>query len=621
MSKGSKEAHEVHMTYHAGYDLKRPKAFFDKYGSYILTMMYMVKYGAMAAGYVVPPLLQSKRAGMIEQGQEQDRVAKEDIERLINDTITYLKEMNHDTDSDTNNQGWNVVHADLSDVKSYLEVNEGDPFPGGIHQLTRLEQRCSWVCEEHQYEWNLKYLRDVVNAMGGTYIEKPGNIDIKVNLGSVPKPFYDVIIEFCTIQCAKDRQLLTIDCGRLSLTTDGTQDVVMNIKRLSDLTTDDIDFIRQCSPNKLSIEYTPMKADENRLINILHQTLNLEELRIGCLAERSRAVINFIVSTRELAIQEGKLAALHTFELMEEELRPVKYDRMWDGLDHISATLTFSEDSAKVDVDTRVVMQTSKDLTEQDWICSFIRQYGWSISRLETATRFNDHLAALLDDSTQIHGSKLTALVLSQYSLTAIGMDAMDRVVKRSRGLTYFKAILARLQKPFQPEKVAPFLERFGARLNKLQLIGNIVERWLPAVRGNLPLLDELAVGCYTKHPFPHACLSWLVSMVSAPPRSSDSSVRLKILNLSNLNLIPQDWEALIKAVDYSVMLELKFNETNFARKQLDLMLESITSTGEESVPLEYLDIWNTDLVRNADKDALHERIQKVVPRVKILSL
>ncbi|KAI8358169.1 hypothetical protein B0O80DRAFT_275402 [Mortierella sp. GBAus27b] len=646
MSKDSKDPHEVHMTDHPGYDLKRPKEFFDKYGAYVLTMMYMIKYGAMADGYVVPPLLQSKHAGITEQNQEQHCLTKETIARLVDDTITHLEEVGHAADSDTNIQRWRV----LGDMKSYLEVNEDDHFPGAMHQLTRLGQHCSWVCREHRYGWNLLHLKDIVNIIGGTHVENPGNIEIKVNSSSVTKQLYDVVTEICTIQCTKDKIPLNIDCGRLSWKTDGSrnvQDVVMTIKRLADLTTDDIEFTRQCNLIKLSVEYTPATTDEDRLVNILQQSLNLKELRIGCRGERSHAVINLIVSTREKALQDGKSTALHTFELMEEELKPFNLHRPWDGHDYISATLTFSEGSTKLEVDTHLVLQNSKGVVEGDWICKFLRQYGWSISCLNTAARFNDHLASLMDDSTQIHGSRLTHLFLLPYRLTSVGMDSMDRVVKRSRSLTYFKASFVGLQGETESEKVAPFLERFKARLNTLEFTGDNVERWLPEIlknfppRSSLPILDYLILGTYKKHAFPHECIPWLVSMVSDPLQPSGPSMigedctgtpqhtatpymvptRLKRFFLSKFTLTLEDWATLIKAIDLSVMLELRFCGANFSQGQLDLLLDRITSTGEQSVSLKDLDLGNTGLVGDADKNALRERVHKVAPRVKILGL
>lgn len=52
------------------------------------------------------------------------------------------------------------------------------------------------------------------------------------------------------------------------------QEAAVTIKRLSDLTTDDIEFIRQLNLAKLLIEYTPKETDEDRLVNILQQSLN-----------------------------------------------------------------------------------------------------------------------------------------------------------------------------------------------------------------------------------------------------------------------------------------------------------------------------------------------------------
>ncbi|KAG0220688.1 hypothetical protein BGX31_010698 [Mortierella sp. GBA43] len=649
MSKDSKEPHEVHMTNHPGYDLKRPKEFFDKYGSHVLTMMHMVKYGIMGAGFVVPPLLQSKHTGMIGQSQEQDCLTKENMGRLIDDTITDIEKMSRATDRDTNTQRWSLIRTELSDVKSYLNVNDDGHFPGGVHQLTSLEQHCWWVCKEHQYEWTLEQLKDVVNTTGGTHVESPGNINIKVNPDNVTKQLYDMATKICTIQYVKDKRSLIMDCGRLSLTTDGSQDVqdvVMTIKRLSDLTTDDTEFIRHCNLIKLSIKFTPLKGDEDKLVNILQQSHTLQELRVGTLGERSLEIINLIISAREV-LQDGRWMALRKFELMEEELNPFNFDRKVDKQDHMSVTLTFSEGSSKIDMDTRLVLPDSDVFAEGTWICNFIRQYGWSISHLNTASMLNDHLATVLENSTQIQGSKLTHLTLSQHSLTNIGMDSMNRVIKRSRDLAFFGAWLVGLHKESQPEKVAPFLERYGARLNKLTLRGNAVERWLPTIlksfppRSGLPTLDYLDIRCHTKHAFPRKCIAWLVSIISVPlqppepstigdtstgtPQSSGKPCapqnQLKKFRLCNITLVPEDWEALIKAVDLSVMLELLFGETNFSQVQLDLLLDRIAGAGKQSTSLKCLDIRKTDLVINANKDALRNRIQKVAPRLKVQGL
>ncbi|KAG0007036.1 hypothetical protein BGZ65_011770 [Modicella reniformis] len=78
--------HVVHMSKDEGYDLERPTEFFDKYGSYVLAMMHMVKYGTMAAGLVVPSLAQSKLVATLNVESGHLGFVKNNISRLVDDT-------------------------------------------------------------------------------------------------------------------------------------------------------------------------------------------------------------------------------------------------------------------------------------------------------------------------------------------------------------------------------------------------------------------------------------------------------------------------------------------------------------------------------------------------------
>ncbi|KAF9945369.1 hypothetical protein BGZ65_010836, partial [Modicella reniformis] len=84
-------AQEIHMPQHPGYNLIKAKKFFEEYGSYLLTMMYMVKYGANADGLKVPPLLGLDLANEVEAGQTCLNFVKKNISRLVNDTNYILK--------------------------------------------------------------------------------------------------------------------------------------------------------------------------------------------------------------------------------------------------------------------------------------------------------------------------------------------------------------------------------------------------------------------------------------------------------------------------------------------------------------------------------------------------
>ncbi|KAI8354814.1 hypothetical protein B0O80DRAFT_498017 [Mortierella sp. GBAus27b] len=81
MGKDCDKPHEVHLANHPGYDINNQDDFINKYGSYRLTMMYMVKYGAKARGLVVHQLLGLNH--VIGEG--------ENIGQLVNDTITHLQ--------------------------------------------------------------------------------------------------------------------------------------------------------------------------------------------------------------------------------------------------------------------------------------------------------------------------------------------------------------------------------------------------------------------------------------------------------------------------------------------------------------------------------------------------
>lgn len=141
-------------------------------------------------------------------------------------------------------------------------------------------------------------------------------------------------------------------------------------------------------------------------------------------------------------------------------------------------------------------------------------------------------------------------------------------------------------------------------------------------------MMDALTLLSYSKHAFPHECIQWLVNMVSTEgsfagtpqqtTKSSTTVTRLKRLRLHNLTLLPQDWKALIKAIDFSMLQWLFVTSTNFSQEQLDLLIECISATDATSVPLEILNLHGSDLLVNADKHALRATIRGVAPRVTI---
>ncbi|KAF9366063.1 hypothetical protein BGX34_006449, partial [Mortierella sp. NVP85] len=264
-ARNARNTCEMHMTNHPGYDIKKPKEFFGKYGPYILTTMYMIKHGATGPRFVVPPLAHSKLVARIEENVEYLASVKKDIDRLMDMAISYLEDTPGIDNESSATPHWSLTLADQTELKSYLEGVEDEHFPGDLHRLASQERHCAWMCRAHRHEWIIQHLKDVVNAAGGTYSESSEKI--MINCDTEEERLYDAIAEFCKAQTTDDPSL-SADIGQLSLTASASkegQEVPVEIDRLGDLTMDGVKFIQHCNLTKLTIKHTPEDTDEDRL--------------------------------------------------------------------------------------------------------------------------------------------------------------------------------------------------------------------------------------------------------------------------------------------------------------------------------------------------------------------
>jgi len=641
-AEGTKGTCDIHMTNHPGYDIKNPKEFFGKYGSYILATMYMIKYGTTAPGFVVPPLAYSKLMARIGDNHEYLTSVKKDIGRLVDIAISYLEDT-PTMDGEIDTSHWGLTLTDQAELKSHLH-NGDERFPRDLYQLSTCTQsrHCTWMCGEHRHAWVIRRLEDVVNAAGGTYSEDSKKITI--NCDTEDERLYEAMVEFCKAQTTDDPSL-SADIGELSLRASASQagqEVSVAINRLRDLNVNDIEFMQHCNLTKLTVRRTPEDTDEDRLIDILNQCLGLKELHIRCNGERSYATIHLVISTRETTLREGRTSVLHTFKVTDERWDPFDWYRGYDGYDHLVTTVRFIKDPAVYSMDTQMKMQYQKPVVEGSPISHFMRQYGWSISYLATSVQFSDHLASLLDNATEKRGSRLTHLILSPPSLTTLGMDAMDRVIKRSQSLEFLWIWTVGLDEASRPEKALVLFGRYGEKLDRLTLSSHSMGLWLlPFTRAlpttnSLPRLKAIRVECAVKSQVPLEFVQWLVAAVPVLPSGSTSSEafitgashktstilgRLQTFMLYNVTFQPQDWETLIKATDLSVLEELHLEKTNFSLGQLDLLLDCVAAADAKSVSLKVLGLLDTELLANADRPALKARILKAVPQLSIQGL
>ncbi|KAF9363664.1 hypothetical protein BGX34_003597 [Mortierella sp. NVP85] len=629
MATDSNQPHEVHLANHTGYDLNNQDEFIAKYGSYLLTMMYMIKYGAKARELVVPPLLGLKHS----VGKD------ENIDQGVDVTIAHLREAIGCVDGDTTAHQ-SLDATELNTLMSYLKINIGEGFSGGLSRMEIQKGHYSWICIRHLRECHesiLQQLKHHINISGGVWYSN--EVKVKVTSGEATQQLYDDLIKLTRIQNVEnwrsiteiamkrsshhsgssstnvlsnldDIQWLTLDFGRFAMSIKDIfrgeiNDIVISIRDLSAPTLDDLEFIQQCRPVALSILETPPKKDDDRLVNILQRFLSITSLRIDCDMKRYIAVIHLVRSTREKMLQGEDKPALRLFEVVHPEVR---------------VKASFEEGSPAIEIDTRIEFEDRQPYNVDPAMYDFICQYAWSVKTLIAPESFSDLFAKLLDESMRGRGSKIVHLEITPTSLTTPGLNAMTRVINRSQGLAYLRLNLENLDQGQQlVKKALGLLGEHKGQLTSLRLTGSQVEPWLTRIaktfpRDVLPKLEELFVESKSSN---LAGLQWITSIVSV---QAQRRTPLKTLGM-NMPYSAYSWEALIKVIDLLALEELHFCTNSFTPVQLKVFVDRIESYGALLLPLQLLNLSGAALDNNPDTRALILRLRMKIPRATITGI
>ncbi|KAG0224334.1 hypothetical protein BGX31_008043 [Mortierella sp. GBA43] len=212
MRDDSKDPHEVHLAKHEGYDLDRPKEFFEKYGPYLLMMMHMVKYGIIGAGVIVPPLATLKLVDGFGCSRKNVDYLTKNIAPLVENTINFLQDTNNyvamSSETATDPPGFTRLKAlegsDLRRLESYLKVEDKGRVLGNLFRIVTSEGHVKWVCSDHYPETYrgsaIQKLRDFVKDSHGVFIEETGSIQIDIASNTQARRFNDVLANAWGIQ-------------------------------------------------------------------------------------------------------------------------------------------------------------------------------------------------------------------------------------------------------------------------------------------------------------------------------------------------------------------------------------------------------------------------------------
>ena len=230
-STNSKIPHHIHLAKHEGYDIARPKEFFQRYGSYALTILQMLKFGIAVTGVAIPALSQLIRTDAMDQAAESLKGLTKVLEPGMDQVISYIEKVSEDggetvqgfLEQMTNNDS--LEGADLRQLETFLKRKDTNRVLGNLYRTVTTEGHVKWVCIDHYrenyHEKASKELRDLTRSLLGSFNENTGRARMEVESKLAAEEFY--------LALEKAKSVYELD---ISLEWDMTQS---DFKRLRDI--------------------------------------------------------------------------------------------------------------------------------------------------------------------------------------------------------------------------------------------------------------------------------------------------------------------------------------------------------------------------------------------------
>ncbi|KAF9344445.1 hypothetical protein BGX26_004362 [Mortierella sp. AD094] len=296
------------------------------------------------------------------------------------------------------------------------------------------------------------------------------------------------------------------------------------------------------------------------------------------------------------------------------------------------------------------IISSDRTFDSRQKLLSVYSECGWAIKELDNSWKFDDKLAITLDEATVQFGSKLTALSLDAWNLSPEGLKCMRQVVRRSSSLKKLGVEFSFLYESSQQDKLRFMDESIREKLTSITLKGNYPDSWMPSVAKAIPLrqliprLESFKIESWA--PITKGYYKWVAAMVSNPShasarppvfsqlwRQNSSSAEtydspneitetyspLKQFSLEGTKLEPEEWETVIKALDFSSLEELSFRGSNFSLAELDILIDRINPENDET-PLRLLSLEGTEADNDSAVDILVSQVERLRKRAQHLA-
>ncbi|KAF9573178.1 hypothetical protein EC968_008920 [Mortierella alpina] len=329
-------------------------------------------------------------------------------------------------------------------------------------------------------------------------------------------------------------------------------------------------------------EVSRCEAEIEPLCQTIASNPNLATIKIGAEGQLYPSLISHFESIRDDRRKGGG-------ELNACRLQLFSDDCVQGYGDSIMMKVDFTNSNTPSDVSIDLIMGqgTSSGGTKLKELFS---KYGWAFKMLTTNDTFTDLHARHLCKRT-VQRSKLSTLTLNPFSLTAEGISTLDRAMHGFTNLQQFSLHLEGLHDAVQLSTAVQLLKWYGMRLEGLTLSGEGPATWLTELKSTIsskeavPKLKTFSIIGSQEQEITSEQAQWIATMfpvndlISASTLSASLSSPvntidpLEMVTLNSVSMSVDDWNTILKAMDYTAIIKLSFDHTNFSQENLSQLL------------------------------------------------
>ncbi|KAK3820220.1 MAG: hypothetical protein J3Q66DRAFT_168269 [Benniella sp.] len=174
--------------------------------------MKFLKYGAVAAGALVPPLALFKVVDGLDAIQRNLMMTMDSIGSLVDETIRHIQDLEgNKQDGRSTAMGPMRLEdiealegADLRQLQLYLNDKDKGRVLGNLFRVFTDEGHVKWVCIDHYKEnyrkADIQRFEEVVTASRGEFYQSDGSITIRLGSNTVATQFYEAMVKTRGVQ-------------------------------------------------------------------------------------------------------------------------------------------------------------------------------------------------------------------------------------------------------------------------------------------------------------------------------------------------------------------------------------------------------------------------------------